>query len=139
MTIIYRKSDLVDIEIDDLTFKIKPLSYMERVDIMSTLSNEGGKVIENAAKATFLTMKYGIKKVSGAKLADGTDYEIGLDADGNISEESIDDLLNLKISANLGLCLHNFLNGVPEEIIDPNTGEVIKGVKLVLSKGVPKK
>ena len=140
MTIIYRKNDLVSIKIGNLTFGVKPLSYMERVEIMSAMANQSGQVIENAAKATFLTMKNAIREFSGAKMVDGSDYNITFDDNGNISDESIDDLLNIEANGKLGLALHNFLKGVPSKLIDPNTGEELEGVEIHNEKsGLPKK
>jgi len=139
MTIIYRKNDLINLKFGDLVFGIKPLSYMERVEILSTLSMDNGKYIENAAKGTFLCMKYAIRKLTGAKLIDGSDYKLEFDADGNLSDESIDDVLNFQENEILGLALGNFLKCVPSKLINPNDGEPLEGVEIVPSEGVPKK
>lgn len=139
MTIIYRKDDLIKLKIGDLTFSIRPMSYQDRVSVLSALSNEGGSVIENAALATFKTMKHTIVSVDGAMLLSGDKYKITKDDDGKISDTSIDELLNLEENNLLGLALNNFLRGVPAKIINPNTGEELEGVEIVKSKGVPKK
>lgn len=139
MTIIYKSTDLIDLKIQDLVFSIRPLRYKQRVDIMSCLSNQSGTIVENAAKATFLTMKYTIRKVTGAFLLDGSPYEIELGEDDNVSDDCIDDLLNMASDSKLGPALHNFLKGIPSKLIDPNTGEELKGVEIVKQEGVPKK
>jgi len=113
MSIIYRKTDLINLKIGDLTFIIRPLSYQDRISVMSALSTEGGSIVENAALATFKLMKHAIAGVSGAKLPDGEDYEISKDEEGKISDDSIDDLLNLEENDVLGMALHNFLKGIP--------------------------
>lgn len=140
MTIIYQKDDLITLKIGELLFKIKPLSYMERVEILATANMQEGSVIQNAAKATFLAMKYAIRGFSGAKLSDGTDYKISFDDNGNLSEDSIDDLLNIQENQVLGFALNNFLKGVPAKLINPHTGEELEGVEVIQeNKGVPKK
>lgn len=139
MTIIYRKNDFVSLKIGDLIFKIKPLTYEERVEIMSCLSNAGGTVVENAAKATFYSMKYAIKGIDGAFLPDGSKYDITLGDDGLITDDSIDDLLNIELNGLLSKALQNFLRGVPAKIIDPQTKKDLEGVEVVRKGGVPKK
>lgn len=139
MAIIYRKGDLVSIKIDDLVFGIEPLSYMDRVSIMACLSNEAGAVIENAAKATFLTMKKAVRELSGATLLDGSAYELSFEENGDLSDESIDDLLNMETNSYLGMALSNFLKGVPTELVNPNTGKPVEGVEIIKQRGVPKK
>lgn len=139
MTIIYRKNDLISLKIGDLTFNVKPMTYIERVEVMTCLSNVEGTVVENAAKATFLAMKYTIRKLDGAFLVGGEKYKVEIAEDGYISDESIDDLLNIEQSGNLGKALHNFLKGVPAKLIDPRTGKELEGVEIVNQGGVPKK
>lgn len=139
MSIIYRKNDLVKLKIGDLIFGIKPLTYLERVEIMSHLTNASGVVTENAAKATYYTMKFAIRSLEGAKLLDGSDYVLTFDENKNLSDDSLDDLLNIESNDKLGLAIWNFLKGVPAVLIDPNTNEPIEGVEIVTQKGVPKK
>lgn len=140
MTIIYKKNDLITLKIGELLFKIKPLSYMERVEILSTANMQEGSVIQNAATATFLAMKYAIRGFSGAQLSDGSEYKISFDDNGNLSDESIDDLLNIQENQVLGLALNNFLKGVPSKLINPHTGAELEGVEVIQdNKGVPKK
>lgn len=139
MTIIYRKNDLISLEIGDLVFKIKPLNYLDRVEIMSCLHNSSGTIVENAGKASYLTIKYAVKKLEGASTIDGTPYELEFDESGNITDDAISDILNIEENNKLGLALHNFLKGVPSKLIDPNTGDNLEGVKIINQGGVPKK
>lgn len=139
MSIIYRKTDLIKLQIGDLIFSLKPLSYLERTEIMGCLVNNEGEVVENAAKATFLAIRYTIRKIDGATLSDGSKYELEFNEAGNISDECIDDLLNIDTDGKLGLAITNFLKGIPSKLIDPNTNKELKGVKIILGKGVPKK
>ena len=139
MTIIYKKNDLITLKIADLTFKIKPLAYMERVEIMACSSKQEGSVIENAAKATYLAIKYAVKDFQGAKLIDGSDYKLEFDNEGYVSEESINDILNIENNNKLGLALNNFLKGVPTKLINPFTNEELEGVEIIQQTGQPKK
>ena len=139
MTIIRRQSDLIDIEIGDLTFSLKPFSYQERLEIASTITNQEGTFVENAAKATYISMKYAIKALKGAKLEDGSDYKLQFDENSHLSEDSISDILNLEINDKISIVLNNFGKGVPTKIVSPANGEEVEGVKIVQKTGVPKK
>lgn len=139
MTIVYKKNDLIKVKITDITFHIKPLTYSERTEIMSCAHMQGGNVIENAAKATFLAMRHAIRDIEGVTNVDGTPYKLSFSEDGALTDDCIDDLLNLHTSDKLGPTLNNFLKGVPAKIVDPFTGEALEGVEIVPSGGMPKK
>ena len=92
MTIIHSKKHLITIKIDDLTFKIKPLTYKERTDVMACIYNQNGTVVENAAKATYLAMRYAVKNIDGAFLPTGEKYQLEFDDNSYLSEDCVDDL-----------------------------------------------
>lgn len=87
-----------------------------------------GEMVADHFKRTFLAIKYAVKEASGIELVDGSEYKVELSESGVLTDECVDDLLNLEIGPKLMQACANLINGVTSELNN------IEGVKFDLPK-----
>lgn len=80
-------------------------------------------------------IKCGIKNIAGLKLADGSDYELNFDDNNELTDESVDDLLNLEESGKLTNICAALVNGIPKEFVNAYTGKKLEGVEFIKTGG----
>jgi len=116
---------------ESLKFTFKQLTYKEKNTIagLTTKLQNGSTVIDSSLNC-FYVLKYGLEKVEGLVNPDGSAWELVKENDIN-TDESIDALLNSKVSNGLIWAAHNMLEGIPDKIINPITGLEVEGVKIV--------
>lgn len=127
MTVVYRKTDVIKVKVHDIEVHLNPLTHHQKNSIQSLLV--AGNVDSLMAGAT-MAVKCAVKDVKGLKLPDGSDYQLQFD-NGQISDECMDDLMNIKCQSELSAICIAMVNGIPDEFINPETGEVFKGVKII--------
>lgn len=125
MSVVYRTSDRLKVKVGGLVFKISPLSKYQKEKIQ-TLSIEN-KLMQSAATA----IQCAVKSVSGLKDKDGEDYTLELDGNKELTEECVDDLMNLGEAPELATICAALLNGIPQEFVDPYSGKKLKGVSWI--------
>lgn len=131
MSVVYRTSDTFDIKVGNVVFKISPLDYKVKSDMQASVM--AGKPMDAAVMA----LKHSVKDVEGLNLPDGSKYELEKDDSGLLTENGINDLLNIPEAAKLNIIAVSLIHGIPEgEFIDPDTGKPMDGVKFV-KKGSP--
>ena len=86
---------------------------------------------------TFLAVKYTVKEIKGVIDSGGEEYQLEFAGDV-LSDDCVNDLLNLEICSEIGIAALNFLNGVPTKIRDQFQQE-ISGITLSLPEGGVKK
>lgn len=128
MTIVLQDTDRIPVTIDDVTFWIRPLSWHQKMDIMSEDSVTKGD-FKNGRQTTIKAIKYAIKNVSGLVTIDDEPYELKFDPDGLLTNECVDELLNLPFGSKVVTSCYAFVPGVPDAITDAK-GNPIEGVKL---------
>lgn len=126
MSTVYKTTDRVKVKIDNLVFEISPLSYERKCEIQSLLIQGNA---DSLMAGTKLAVQYGVKSVKGLKNIDGSEYSIELE-DNKLSDSCIDDLLNLDQNTKITSVCGALLEGIPKQIIDPSTGEPMKGVRI---------
>ena len=131
---VYRTTDIVKLKIGELEVGISPLSYAQKAEIQAQILTGN---VKGAIEGARLAVKYGVKSVSGLEDADGNAYELAKDESG-LSDSAVDDLLNVEPGETLSLVCLNLIKGLPGTFVDPNTGQELKGVK-VLSDNAEKK
>jgi hypothetical protein len=134
MTKIYRTTDRVKVNVEGITFSISPLSYIQKSEIQAKLYKAVTDQDMMAAQdAAVLSIKYAVKSVKG--LFDGNDepYQLELE-DNQLTQQCIDDLLNIKQNTKLASVCTSLVHGLSTEIIDPTTGEKIEGVSFEVSE-----
>jgi hypothetical protein len=119
--------DRIRVKISDLVFELAPLSYKQKIEIQNMIL--AGKQVEGS----ILCVRYALKGVEGIENIDGEPYELVFEGDGNtiLSESCIDDILNIEDAMKLQLVCANLLAGIPKEVVNPNTGEPIEGIKIL--------
>ena len=117
MARIYKQSDRIEIKIEDVTIKVKPLSYGDKSEIQTLLmEGQTNKDYKKLQDATYLSVRYCLKSISGIEDSDGNEYKLNFDDDGKLSEECLEDLTNMDLSDSLMSACAQFINGIPKEI-----------------------
>lgn len=111
-------------------FFFKPLTIGEKTEISGRVKkgfDEGdlGGVLE----FTRLVLSKTLKDVKGLERPDGSSYRLEFEGD-SISEDCLDDLMNLEINERFITVAGMFLRGVPVEgqVINPKTNKPLDGV-----------
>lgn len=116
MSRIYRTTDRIPLQIDDLKIKIAPLSSHQKMEIQQTmLDGQAQKSVEKITSGVLLALKYGLKEISGLEDSDGNPYKLQFDEAGMLTDACLDDILNLEQKDKLILVCSTLANGVPSE------------------------
>lgn len=124
---VYKISDKIKIKIDELTFSVSPLSISDKNEVQ-TLMLEGQKE-QNLAKlndAIHLAIKLSVKDVEGLTDSNNEAYKFTYD-NGKMSDENLNDLLNLPVSEKMIKVCSQIVSGVPTDF-------TIEGVSFVEKK-----
>jgi hypothetical protein len=133
-----RMSDRYRVKIGkDVTFWIAPLSRRQKLEISSCTKNRGGDMVPDLFEMQCLYLKYGLKKVEGVNYSDGSSFELQFE-NNELTEESLDEVLNIPQKQELMVVAWQFLNGSPDEIVDPVTNKKLKGVSVEIEAGKPR-
>ena len=127
MARIYKITDKIPVKIHDIEISISPLSF-ENKSVCLDLITKGEHM-----KAAVYAMQCSVKSVNGIENADGSPYEL-VSENGKLSQECVDDLLNMSESPEMQFVAMTLLQGIPKEFVDPATGKPIKGVEFVNEK-----
>lgn len=131
--IVYSKNDRFSLKMGEVEFLVSPLTQKQKLEILSIGKIANGnesKTLEMAMK----TIQYCLKSVSGIKTGLGEEFVLEM-KDGVATEDSIDTIMNCKLSDKLISSCMQFLNGVPDKIVNPVTGEELDGVNFSYSGG----
>jgi len=99
--IIYKVTDRIPIIVGPVTFWVAPLSWSDKMEILSHYKLKAGEERLNHLEIAMRTIQLSLKKVDGLKYADGTDYELSLDENGNVTQESVSEIMQLSGSHHL--------------------------------------
>lgn len=134
--IAYRTSDRIRVAVDDIEISISPLNHHDKNAIQTLLV--AGKV-ESLMEGSILALKCGIKSIRGVKYPDGSDLELVFENESDrLSDSSVDTLLNLPCHNKLSSICLELIEGIPSEFVNPETKEVIEGVRII-KEDVPEK
>ncbi len=93
--IIYRTTDQIPVKIGEVTFWLSPLNHSQRQELLSLTVVKEGEERAKPMQLAVLTLSIALKKVDGVQDADGSPYELELDSNGRVTEESINDIFTL--------------------------------------------
>lgn len=134
MAIVYRRKDKIKVKVGDIEIKISPLGHHDKNKIQSLLVSGN---VDSLMEGATLALRCGLKDVKGLKLSDGSDYELEFE-DNVLSDDSLDDMMNLECQGKLiSICL-GLIDGIPNEFKD-NNGNALDGVKIIRSESPEKK
>jgi len=139
MARIYKRSDRIPVKIDDITVRLSPLSVSEKTEIQQAMLNGRAKSdLKELTRGISLAIKYSVKSVDGVVDSDGNPYKLEFDGDG-LSQDSIDELMNMELTKKLSMVCAAMVSGVPKEFVD-NDGNPLDGVEFINpSKTEPEK
>lgn len=124
--VVYKRTDKIPVKIGPVKFLISPMSWAQKTEILSLTKMVSGQEIPDNFKMAYLSLKYSIKNIEGAVFSDGSEYKLSFDESGNLTDDSLGELLELPCKAELLQVVTAFLNGIH----DPK----IKGVEVKLSE-----
>lgn len=137
MARIYKCSDRIPIRIDDIVIKISPLTADQKSEIQALMIQGRLKGdIKAASRGTALAIKYGVKDVSGIEDGSGVPYKLSFEG-GVLTDECVDDLLNLDCVEKMTFVCISLLKKIPKEFTD-HEGKVLEGVEFVSQESEPK-
>lgn len=122
---IYKISDRIKIKIGDIVVKVSPLSFAQKSEIQADLIKfQQSKDIKDLMDSSFKAIKYAVKEI------ENIDYQ--LEFEGNVlTDACVEDLLNCEINNQLVAACIAFLNGVPNQIINAETGKPLEGIEIL--------
>lgn len=131
MAKIYRLSDRIDVKVHDLTFKLSPISLSQKQELHTHVANgnstsDMGEILA----ATRKSIKYCVKGIIGLEDCEGNEYELSFDKDGSLSDDCVEDLLNMEYQEQIALMCMTMANKVPEEFLNVD-GTPMEGVSRV--------
>lgn len=139
MSIVYRVSDRIEIKVHDVTFKVSPLTRKQKIDVIQCTFNKESDSYTNLEEMIFRLVRYTVKEVTGGlEDVDGKKYELEMDGDV-LSEDCVNDLLNLQIGKEIRLIGQQLAKGIPDMFTDPETGEKLDGVEIINKSKTRKK
>lgn len=113
---ILRLKDRVKVKLEELEFKIAPLSYQQQIEIDSCKKIVSGDEVDDYGKKVFLMLKYSLKEVKGIKLHNGKPYKIELDDDGNITDECVNEIIVMPLRDEIINAVHKTMMQKTDEI-----------------------
>lgn len=134
---LYKTSDKISIKIDDIEIKVSPLNQLQKNELQGHMMKAVNGNMDEAMLSVQKAMKFCIKGISGVEYEDeGGDlksYELEFE-EGMLSDDCIDDLLNLPVSNKISSVCSALLGGIPNEILDAD-GKPIEGIKILKKEG----
>jgi hypothetical protein len=128
---IYRLTDTLEFKIGEITIKVSPLSQKQKADVnaeMIKLQSEDIN-IKVGYRGLYLCIKYALKGISGLETMDGKEYKLDFE-DGVLTDQCVDELLNLDISPEIAAVCTQFMRKVSEKITDAE-GNELKGIEFI--------
>lgn len=133
--IINPMSKTYQVKMGDVTFTLGQLDYKAKAFISNACTSiKQGQVIVDSALQCFYNLKFGLRKVEGVKNEDGSDWNLTFeDPEKRIVHDTcIDELLNSPVSDNLIYVAREMMEGIPDKIVNPVTGQPLEGVELIV-------
>lgn len=129
MSKIYRTTDRVKVQIDDIVISISPLSKEQKRQLMSLMMKAQTGDLTSAQTSLEEAIKFSVKGISG--VLDGNDEPYSLNFENNVlTEECVNDLLNMEVGAKIQAVCIALLNNVPKVFVD-QSGKPIEGIKII--------
>lgn len=135
---IYRTTDKVEFKIEagdeSISIFVSPLSLEKRTRLQAVMFKAIQGDMDAATEATILAFKMGLKDIKGIIDANDQEYKLSFDENGELTQECVDDLLNMQISAKIGAVCGSLIQGITGEIMGAD-GKPIEGISLVKKTG----
>jgi hypothetical protein len=130
--LIYKKSDKVSISIEGIDFKISPLTFHQKNELQQHMIKAVQGDMEEAMLSVRKSLRFCVKDIKGVfymdEAGDKREYQLEFE-EGQLTDDCLDELLNLPISSKLNSVCAAMLQGVPDKILD-REGNEIEGIKI---------
>ena len=137
MSKLYRTIDRIKVKVDSLEVTIAPLNKAQKIALQGNMLKASHGNMAAAMEAVSDALKYSIKDIKGISYEDENgneqEYKLKLDANGELEDECIDDILNLDESQKLNAICSSLIGGFNGKFVDPQ-GNELDGVSIVSSK-----
>jgi hypothetical protein len=134
-------SDRIDFDINELSFKFGPMSLEQKASLEEFTKMKKGRPAIEHAKASMRIIKYTVKELLGVETMDGKPYSLEFEDKNQraLTDNCVEDLVNLPCTPDLITTLFQLLEGVKNKVVNLETGEELKHVKIKLPKSFSKK
>ena len=133
---ILRLNQCIEVKISDASFYFRPLTYYQKIElqcIWEKILKDKTLKLRLSMDAIRLALKYSLVDVIG--ISDENEIEYKLEKENDcLTDTCLDEILNLPVSKEITACVMSLVNGIPKEIHDPTTGEVLKNVAILSKK-----
>lgn len=130
---IYRTSDKIEIKVDQISVFISPLSFQQKMEIQDYMSKAAMGDMDSAMKAVRTAVKFCVKDIKGVTDQNNEPYKLEFQDDKHLSDNCVDDLLNMPVASKISAICTSLMGGVPEKILD-HEGKELEGVSIVKSE-----
>lgn len=116
-----------------ICFVLSPLTRIQKSEVLACVSVKGGQLLEDSMAMSAKAIKFSLKAVEGLENQDGTPYVLALGPDGTVTEEALDDLLNLDEASQVLMAASMNLagTGLPDELRSRVGGNVLENVVVI--------
>lgn len=133
---IYKTSSRIEVKIEGLSIFVSPLSYHHKMELQDLMVKAADGDMDSAMKAIVKALKVSVKDIQGVRTLNesGEDVPYVLEFQGDeVSDDCINDLLNMPISNKITAVCTSLLGGVSDKIMGPD-GKPLEGVSIVAPK-----
>lgn len=124
-----RMKDRIHLKIDSVTFVFAPLSRFHKKEMNQHTNTVNGETVTDLFETQCLYIKHGLKEIKGITDYDGNDYELEFEGE-SLTDDCVSELLMLPQKEKMMTCAWQFLNEIPDKLVDLSTGKTLKGAKL---------
>lgn len=133
MVVIYPPDARVPIYIGDVTVWVSILTVMQKSNLLDLTKNEAGEQKTDKYAFAFALLKYCVKEIEGLVYFDGSKYELKFDKDGNLSDDSVNELFQMDQSNKLILAASHLFSKI-EDLESEGLKIEVKNARLATSK-----
>lgn len=130
---IYKRTDKIRVQIDDIVAVISPLTLDQKTEVQSKMAlGTVKKDLQMVTEGVVLAVRYGLRAVEGIQDANGKPYKLEIQ-DDMVTRECVSDLFNLEMHKKLVMICSGLVSKVPTEFTDEE-GQPIEGIKILSSE-----
>ena len=120
----------LSIEGQGIAFILAPLTAKQKGDVLSLIANKGGNQVQDRWEMVRLALKYSVKGIDGFTDSEDKPLTLAVDADGLMTDESVDILLNIGEGQGVAIAaaLQMATGAKFDSVVDAETGLPIDGV-----------
>lgn len=138
---ILRLSERFKIDLEGVVVTIAPLSGSQKLEMTSMVKqNEDGKFYVDKNRQELFLVKHSVKGIEGLKDIDDQDYILEFDGE-KLTKDCAEEVLGFLVNTMFTFANTQAMKGLFGEVLNPFTGEPIKGVSVerIIKEGDEKK